>query len=478
MYQEGLEKVGQKYYRTIPVADHFDIVVAGGGLAGFGAACAAARAGARTILVERSGQLGGMASLAGVGNFCNRGPLRGQGSVFDCIIRHLKEMKAIGAENGWPVSINDKFGWQDHQFDHNILPIVLQGIADDYGFEVLYHTDVIDVLRDGADSGNSGKSGSIGNKGNDSSSINGVVIYNKSLIQAIKAKAVIDATGDGLVSQSAGARVLDINDPLYPDLLPPCFHINMLAANNECGEHEKHGKKVKFEAHMEYGKNNAINEISPVPNSLPAYKILKEPGGRICLKVKGIPGKFDYGCGKGFSDAEKAAKRLMPDVVEDLKQKGYANFIFNYAPGMIGIREGRRIEGDYILNVNDIRERKVFHDSVAYCEFTIDTGVLHEIIPGFQIPYRSLLVRNTHNLLVAGRCFSADRLAMSAARIMVTCCMMGQAAGYAAAEACRNDSDIRDISAGHIRGMLLEGSEDSELMRKKLEEGVFAVYDG
>ncbi|MDD5604224.1 MAG: FAD-dependent oxidoreductase, partial [Eubacteriales bacterium] len=284
----------------------------------------------------------------------------------------------------------------------------------------------------------------------------GVIIYNKSLIQAISAKVIIDATGDGLVSQCAGAKVLDIKDPLYPELLPPCFYIYMCE-----------------------GKATPVNEKlcnttkATPPNQIPDYKILEEPDGRICLKVKGIPGEFDYGCGKDFSEAERTAKNLIPDILDDVWRKGYKNKVFNYYPGMIGIREGRRIEGDYILTINDVRENRVFPDSVAYCEFTVDTGVFHEVVPGFQIPYRSLIVKNTGNLLVAGRCFSADRLTMSAARIMITCCMMGQAAGYAAAEACRNNMDIREINTRHIRKMLTDGSEDSETMMMKLEKGVF-----
>ncbi len=112
--------------RTIPEVDAYDVVVVGAGMAGVGAAVAAAEQGARTLLIERFAQLGGMATLAGVCNWCYRGPLEGQGKVFDDQLRVMKQLRAIGTEYGWQSRTNPEPERTNNLFDHNILTFVLQ----------------------------------------------------------------------------------------------------------------------------------------------------------------------------------------------------------------------------------------------------------------------------------------------------------------------------------------------------------------
>ena len=117
-----------------PVLGEYDIIVCGGGMAGCGAAVAAARAGANVLLVERLEMLGGLGSAGGVGNFCAaEGGLRGQGRVFDDILDGLRRHHAIGEEHGWPTRRNEQLRRENWTFDHRFLPLVLQGIALDAG---------------------------------------------------------------------------------------------------------------------------------------------------------------------------------------------------------------------------------------------------------------------------------------------------------------------------------------------------------
>lgn len=413
-----------KIEREIPVIGEYDVVVVGGGMAGFGAACAASRNGAKTLLIENSAQLGGMATLGGVANFCYNGPLEGQGRVFEDVLDLLKKMKAMGSENGWKVIRNYTYDSDDHTLDSSILSLVLQHIAETSGVEILYHSDAVDVIKDG-------------------NSISAVIIHNKSLLQAINAKVIIDGTGDGIVAQHAGAEVLDNNDPNHPEQMPASL--------------------------MVFLRNVGLKQIQGVIDesyidlkNLPRHSYWEEPDGRIVFKsfVRG----FDLGTGKGLSDAERLTRRMVPNMVNFFQEKYLSTYKLDYISPALGVREGRRIKGDYILTIDDILSKRRFDDCIAYGTFTIDTVNKREKVPPYQIPLRSLFVQNVENMFVVGRCLSADRLAMSSARVMATCCMMGQAAGIGAALACKDNVSIRQVLPGKVRNLLISDSMNKEVM--------------
>ena len=136
--------------REIPVVGEYDVVVTGGGFGGFGAACAAARNGVKVLIIERFAQLGGMGSVGGVGNFCYHGPMISHGSIFDEVIEKLRRMKVYGRENGYNPVINTTYQIADNLTDHNVIPIVLQDIAENSGVQLLFHTEVIDVVKEGS----------------------------------------------------------------------------------------------------------------------------------------------------------------------------------------------------------------------------------------------------------------------------------------------------------------------------------------
>ncbi len=411
----------------IPVVkEDYDVVVCGGGMAGCGAAVQAARSGAEVLLIERLEMLGGLGSAGWVGNFCAaEGGLAGQGRVFDDIVNALRDYRAIGEENGWMVKRDKKLNRVNRTFDHRYLPLVLQEMALEAGVDVLYASDII-----GAEC--SGKM------------IEKVVIHNRSLTQKVAAKVFIDATGDGILSRHAGGSALP-DDPNFPGVIKPSNMMAMRKADNTPEPPED----MRCSDSME-----------------PKYSVWPDAGDQKMLKMKLFHRNLDTSTGKGYSDAVRTMRQETPAFAEHFRQHHDADYVYSGSAPMLGLRESVRIEGDYVLTVDDCRSGCRFEDAVAYGTFTIDANEVSEILPPYQIPMRSLLVKNVENCLVAGRCFSADRLALSSARTMATCCLMGQAAGMAATLA--SGPEVRGVKASHVRRELIKASDNDEALVQQM----------
>jgi hypothetical protein len=179
------------------------------------------------------------------------------------------------------------------------------------------------------------------------------------------------------------------------------------------------------------------------------------------LKIK-IP-MFDASDTESMTAAEVQGRRRMMEVLDYYQRVEQKPWLFDHCSPRIGIREGRRIVGDYVLAVEDLRAGRSFDDAIARGVFYLDghkpdddkrTYILPKDqlkVPPYQVPYRCLLPRGSRNLLAAGRCLSADQLALSSARVMTTCSMMGQAAGIAAASASEKACGPRDLDPGEVR---------------------------
>lgn len=421
----------------VPVSDSVDapyetdVLVCGGGMAGCGAAIAAARLGVKTMLVEQSEILGGLGSGGGVGNFsAAEGGHEGLGRVYADVLAGLNAYGAIGEEHGWRVRLDQRFRCENRAFDHQVLPLVLLELAESSGVRCLFSTTIC-----GAEMGNG--------------ALRSVTVHNRSLLRNIRAQVFVDATGDGILARHAGAHELP-DDPRFPGVVQPGYMIYLRKTENVCPQ--------------------------PVPGSLcfdgdtaPEYSIWDEPGGRVGLKMRLFRRlSFDTGTGEGYNEALLAMRRRIPEVVRHYQQHHDPHMAFDFACPMLGLREGRRIEGDYVLTIDDVRSECRFGDAVVYGTFTIDANSTREMLPPYQIPYRSLLVKGVKNGLVVGRCFSADRLVLSSARVMPTACMTGNAAGIAAAIAVQHAIPIRDIRACDIRETLIREDTSPGLIRARL----------
>jgi hypothetical protein len=389
------------------------VLVAGGGIAGFCAAVAARQAGASVLLVEQMGCLGGNATFGGVGAFC--GETRGQGEVFDSIVRRLEKHGAIAPYKPYEER-------EARQFDHQILAHVLDELAEEVGLEVLLFTHAAAVVRE-------------------EDRVAGVVLSNTSGLSLAPVRAVIDATGEACVARAAGLPV----QPNGKGALPMSV---MFFMREVC--------------HPE-----ALPAAAPDPDLAsdpPMISIWPEGDGKVGVKVKVIG--YDGADAESLSQAERAGRGMALRVAHHLRSGDHGAYKFDHFSARIGIREGRRILGDYVLTEEDVRNGRRFQDGIALGRFYLDYhdpstprrvsrfDKSEAQVSPYHIPYRSLIAQGARNLLAAGRCFSADRVALSSARVMTTCAMMGQAAGIAAAMA--SDGDVRSVSGVELAQALRE----------------------
>lgn len=400
--------------RSVPVRYETDVAVIGGGIAGVSAACAAARSGAKVVLVERFAVTGGMLTTGGVANFC--GQLSGQGEVFEQI---LSDLRAFGALS-------------KTIFHYEILAVVLQELLLRRGVKMLLHTRFVDVhLADGR--------------------IEECIVCGKSGPEAVRAEQFVDCTGDGDVARAAGFEVVKgrLADGLQLPMSLMCF-VRHVAPGGE------------IEGQLPDGWLKPVKQRE----DLPMTSIWPDGPRSNALKIK-VP-MFDATNAESLTMAEIRARRRMLEVLDYYQRSERKPWRLDHCSPIIGIREGCRVVGDYVLNVDDLRAGREFEDAVARGTFCLDghkpdddkrTYILPESernVPPYQIPLRSLIAKDGRNLMMAGRCFSADQLALSSARVSTTCSMLGQAAGVAAAMCAERGCDVRSLEPGAVRRVVEE----------------------
>jgi len=410
--------------RRIPVRYETDIAVLGGGIAGASAACAAARSGARVILVERFAVTGGVLTTGGVANFC--GDPEGVGEVFDTILEDLDRFKAF--ESKTPQK--DSYGGTIRPFHYESLAIVLQELLLKRNVKLLLHTRLADVNVSGG-------------------RITECLVAGKSGLEAIRAKQFIDCTGEADVARFAGFATVK-GRPSDQLQLPMSM--------------------MYFVRHVE--ERDAVVQLpdgwfEPVrtKEELPMVSLWPDGPRGNSIKLK-VP-KFDSTSTESLTAAEIRARRRMFEVLYYHQAVEKRPWRLDHCSPIIGIREGCRIVGDYILKVENLRAGQVFDDGVARGTFYLDAHSVDEEgrtyqlpqdqwkVPPYQIPLRSLIAKDAKNLMMAGRCFSADQLALSSARVSTTGSMMGQAAGIAAALAVQKKCDPRECDPAAVKKIVL-----------------------
>jgi hypothetical protein len=406
--------------RKVPVRYRADVAVIGGGIAGVSAACAAAKSGAKVILVERFAVTGGMLTTGGVANFC--GQMSGQGEVFDQIVSDLKVWNAIG------------YG-KESCFYHEILAIILQELLLKRKVKLLLHTRLVDV------------------RVNENGRISECFVCGKSGVEALRARQFIDCTGDGDVARYAGFETIKGGPSGYQLPMSMMYfvrHVDPKQARPQLPEGWFDPVRAKAE--------------------LPMTSIWPDGPGSNAIKIK-IP-TFDSTDTESLTMGEIAARRRMMEVLDYYQRGEKKPWFLSHCSPIIGIREGCRILGDYVMTVDDLRAGRAFDDGVARGTFYLDghkpdddkrTYILPTDklkVPPYQIALRSLIARDGKNLMMAGRCFSADQLALSSARVSTTGSMMGQAAGIVAALCIQKRCDPREVDPQEVkRTVIARGGE-------------------
>ena len=428
-----------------------DVLVVGGGPAGVCAAIAAARHGARVVLAEQGGCLGGMATRGLVGPFMTCYDKRGETQIvsglFEEIVQrlvavggaiHPSQVRAGTAFSAWHVAGHDHCT----PFDPEALQFVLDDLCAEAGVRILFHADFLEPVMDGP-------------------RIVGADFATKGGIVRIGARVAIDATGDGDVAFRAGAPC-ELGDPARGGAMQPAttfFRIGGLpeaAVEAVRAQYPEDG--LCFRTLV--AKARAEGRWTLPRPHVNLYRGVRD--GEWSVNVSRLGG-VDATNPESLSAAETEGRRQVREILAFLRDyvPGARDVRLLSLPQTVGIRESRHVLGEYRLDRDDILEGRVPADSILLCSNSIDwhsggadaAGTVYvEVRDGdfYGVPYRCLVPRGAENLLVAGRCVSASACAAAAIRVMPPCMAMGQAAGTAAALSCAAGASPRTLDPGRL----------------------------
>ncbi len=429
--------------RGLPLDDSWDVIVAGGGPAGCTAAIAAAREGARTLLIEATGSLGGSGTSALVPAWC---PFSDKQKI---IYRGLAETVFTAAKAGIAHVGKSDIDWVP--IDAERLKRVYDDLVTGAGAAVLFQTFLASVETDGQ------------------GSVSALVVSNKAGLTALQAKVYIDCTGDADLAAWAGAEFQKGG----PDGdMQPATHCFLLTNVDE--DAYRSGPRV-------FGGNPE----SPIHAVLRSGRHPLIPDAHICNTLVG-PGAVGFNAGHMWNvdntDPASVSQALIHgrrmaaayrDALAEFAPAAFENAFLAATGSVVGVRETRRILGDYILTLDDYLARRSFDDEICRNAYFIDIHLTRQEArqseridvekrvahyrPGEShgIPYRCLTPRGLKNVLVAGRSISCERIVHGSIRVMPVCLAMGEAAGLAAAMAAQRPIvNIHDVDAAMLRRQL------------------------
>lgn len=404
-----------------------DVLVCGGGCAGLGAALAAARNGAKTLLIERAGYAGGIITCVGLPFFdgiahkpTGKVVVRGIGLEF------LARMGVCAPDADEIHPHNPKIPHTDR------FKILADDMIREQGdrLSVLFHTFACEVK-------------TVGDR------IDTVRVANKAGLVDIKPQVVIDATGDGDVGAWSGAP-FDKTTPTMPMTL----HFRVGNIRRQEGWHKRCREAVI-----------RLHEAGKIPMFYGPGMSFHYADDEVYIHAIRVAG--DATNPEDLTRAEMQGRADAWAMYEAWKREvpGFEDSFFVCCYPYIGVRETRRIHGPHILSEDDIRQSRQFDDAVATGCWYLDIHP-NEATPGkaqkqlgfqpnpYDIPYGSILANQVHNLLVAGRCHSATREAASSTRVTVTAMAMGQAAGTAAAMSIEEKTSPHELKGTAVRARL------------------------
>ncbi len=427
--------------RQIPLDDSFDVIVIGGGPSGCTAAAAAARDGARTLLIERTCSLGGMGTSALVPAWC---PFSDKEKM---VYRGLAERVFLASKAGAHHIPEKQLDWVP--IDPEKLKRVYDDLVTSFGVTVLFDTLLASVETDGA--------------GN----VTAIVVANKAGLNAYRAKVYIDTTGDADLTAWAGAEFHKGDDDSGD--LQPATHCFVLANVDEYA-YRFAPAGINLNRIVAEGKHPLIPDTHCCNNTI-------GPGcvGFNAGHVWQVDNTDPFSVSKAVIHGRKIAA-AMRDAFAEYYPAVFGNAFLVMTGSLLGVRETRRIVGDYELTLDDYLARKSFDDEICRNSYFIDVhhakAEAHKRTdsadfekrsfrynPGEShgIPYRCLTPKGLRNVLVAGRSISCDRPVQGSVRVMPVCLAMGEAAGAAAAQALKAPSiDVHAIDVTALRKRLRE----------------------
>ena len=407
----------------------WDVIVVGGGPGGCTAAIAAAREGAKVLLIEATGQLGGLGTAGLVPAWC---PFSDGEKI---IYRGLAERIFNESKKGVPHEPKGKLDWV------NINPEYLMRVYDrmvtESGASVLFFSRVAAVEKSADDT------------------VDAIIVANQLGLTAFKAKVFVDATGNGDLAVWAGATYMK-SGVLQDSTL--CF-----ALANVNGE--------KY-----YGGLHSDNKQSPIHKVVGPDGKYPLTGHHFCMNLIG-PNVVQFNAGhihadttdpRSVTEAMMIGRRAAQQYLEACKEacpEIFGNAFVVKTASLLGMRDGRRIVGDYVFTKEDWNARRTFEDEIGRNSYYLDVHksgfkpVHYKKGDSHGIPYRCLTPKGLRNVLTAGRCISTDEEAFGSLRVMPPCLVTGEAAGAAAAIAIQQSRcDVHAVDVQYLRRRLrLEG---------------------
>ena len=427
--------------RRIPVYGEYDVAVLGGGPAGIAAAVAAARAGRRTLLIERYGFLGGMGTAAGVTNFCGlhanvHGEIHRvvQGVASDLLAR----IDHIGGLNAPHLVLGKIFA---QAYDTAAYKIAADDLLAAHKVDILFHALGAGVVLQ------------------DKRRINALLVETKAGRQAVCADIFIDCSGDGDLAAWAGAP-FEVGDRdghmLYPSMMFRLNGIDPARAGEAWRTIPQLMEAALAKGTHTFPRKGAI--VRPQKSGIEwrvNFTQLKRADGSA---INGLePDDLTRGEINGRRQAVEAFEflRTVP---------GFEKSYIVDLPPQLGIRETRRVVGGYQLSGEDVLSCASFDDSIGVNGWPMEEHVAGDVVFTFppipdsrgfnELPYRMLVPEGVDNLLVAGRCASMTHDGQSAARVSGACFAMGEAAGLAAALALSGNTLPRHIAIERLQQAL------------------------
>jgi len=438
--------------RKLPLDDSWEVIVVGGGPAGCAAATAAAREGARTLLVEATGALGGMGTSGLVPWFC------GYKDGEKIIARGLAERVLHACRDNTPhlKKAMETNPLSTPAIDPELLKRIYDEMVTEAGVEIRFHSQLSSVER------------------SEDGQAEALIIGAKSGLAAYRAAVYVDCTGDGDLAAWAGAAFEKGDDSGGMQPATHCFVITNVD---------------------EYALSNGPSVHFYDPES-PVWRAIRDEKYPLIVELHScfIPiGPRTYGFNTGHvfgvdntdpastSEALLEGRQMAAQYRDAFAEyhPAFANSFLAATGSLLGVRETRRITGDYVLTVDDYLSRRSFPDEICRNAYGIDVHcskerclelaqktieelkefnrqVTRKLGKGesFGVPYRCLTPQGLRNVLVAGRCISTDRQTNGSVRIMACCLNTGEAAGIAAAMAAGDSQDVHAVDTGELREKL------------------------
>jgi hypothetical protein len=451
----------------LSISSKYDVIVAGGGVAGVVAAIAAARNGAKTLLIDKWSYLGGNATAGYVTLSMTYHNMLGEQVVKGIPQEIIDERVKIGDLGILPCPVRPP-KMTCSPWNEDIMRYVLSEMLVKSGSEILLHTFVYGAARE-------------------QRKVTGVEVVNKSGRQTLRSEVIIDATGDGDVAAAAGATMIKgrrKDGLLLPaTLIFKMTHVNLEKTLEYVNQHPDrfgpgrgwsvgtdtklpiiHINLAGFTDEWLEGKRNGYISPSIDPEHSSMIRINPSRPDEVYVNMTRV-----------MNVDPSDAWSLTNGEIEGMRQAiRCASWLVRYVPGFessrlvlapqLGLREGRRIVGEYILTGADIMEGRKFPDVIAKTGIGLDIHAVeeeggHQFIPtkgggSCDIPYRVLIPKEVDNLLAAGRCISVDDEALASIRLMPNCMATGQAAGTAAALSAKEGVPPRSLEISKLQKTL------------------------